>query len=866
MFVRFAKRLSILKPKRRWLQFSLGTMLLAVTVLCVWLADYVSPVRKLQRQLNDPDEGVRVSATEQLGYMGPDARSTTTSLLSHAKDDTSSPVRVKAVWALSRVGGRTDLLWPFLSDNDFQVSYAAAEGLLWLDDDPGKLVPVLLGFANQGGVYGYSLFAAMGPYQAAIVIPILLDLIPSVGDSLLQCTLPGQVTDPVTMALSNVGLPAATVVPDLIERLNHENSKVRTAAAWQLLRLGEAAREAAPALQSGLHDADPKCRAACAAALGVVDPNDGAFLEALREALRSDDIELTNRVSAYLWILGPRASGAADDLVASLCDRQREERTRPVDGYVLKRMGLPAVLALDRALRQALEDHERALPTSKRFQRRIKRYGGALKLDLDIALSELQRRPDGTPIETTLADAPLASIVRMVKIRVLMRAQELASRLATPESRFMVPAWLGALGPTASPAVPTLIATLDYGDFPELGFQYHALVALGMIGKDAAPAVPRLLDCLDSKVKGLPRFALQALQHIGVSNEAGRARLLPFLTSIDPDERAMAACALAVSGEPAERILPIMIGLAVSRDSRAPPSADMDIDFVAGIASLGQPAVPHLILALQKPDTKVRDLALRALGKIGPSASDAVPCLMALLDDADAAEKTVTVLGQIGPDAQAAVPKLIEILVSLTAPQSFSDDDAKEDDVLDDPSSEGDASADESSGFAGTWYDSHLTKPILRTLGHIGPNAREAVPVLLRLADSDDMEMRHTAIQALAEIDPANRSLKRHLRRWLAEIERFSNRDFNFGTPAGSNEFADTVSELGTRAEFLAPDLNRIISTAPLVGATSRWCAAVALAVFPPYRQAAVSYLQAVQRSGFPVGYINGAESLLQAD
>lgn len=42
---RFSKLHSFLTPKRRWLQFSLGTMLLAVTLLCMWLGDYVSPVR-----------------------------------------------------------------------------------------------------------------------------------------------------------------------------------------------------------------------------------------------------------------------------------------------------------------------------------------------------------------------------------------------------------------------------------------------------------------------------------------------------------------------------------------------------------------------------------------------------------------------------------------------------------------------------------------------------------------------------------------------------------------------------------------------------------------------------------------------------
>jgi hypothetical protein len=32
------KVVALLKPKRRWAQFSLGSMLIVITVLCVWLA------------------------------------------------------------------------------------------------------------------------------------------------------------------------------------------------------------------------------------------------------------------------------------------------------------------------------------------------------------------------------------------------------------------------------------------------------------------------------------------------------------------------------------------------------------------------------------------------------------------------------------------------------------------------------------------------------------------------------------------------------------------------------------------------------------------------------------------------------------
>ncbi|HEV3022416.1 MAG TPA: HEAT repeat domain-containing protein, partial [Pirellulales bacterium] len=264
-----SKLISLITPKRRWAQFGVGTMLLAVTALCILLADYVSPIRRLERQLRDPDEEVRLIAAERLGYLGPEARSTTKSLL-RATDDESQEVCVKAVWALSRVSGRADLLAPLLTHDDDEIRLAAVEGMLWTGDDRTELVPMLLEMDPVGRADVGAIFEALGPAQAAIAVPILLDSL-SPADGAAQ-------RDPAAATLSRVGAPAATVVPALIDRLSREQPHVRKAAAEQLLRLGQLAKEAAPALRARLHDPDLAFAAACAAALGAVDPNDDEFL------------------------------------------------------------------------------------------------------------------------------------------------------------------------------------------------------------------------------------------------------------------------------------------------------------------------------------------------------------------------------------------------------------------------------------------------------------------------------------------------------------------------------------------------------------------------------------------------------------
>jgi hypothetical protein len=41
-----AKIVALLTPKRRWMQFRLGTIFVVVTVLCIWLAAHTNRARK----------------------------------------------------------------------------------------------------------------------------------------------------------------------------------------------------------------------------------------------------------------------------------------------------------------------------------------------------------------------------------------------------------------------------------------------------------------------------------------------------------------------------------------------------------------------------------------------------------------------------------------------------------------------------------------------------------------------------------------------------------------------------------------------------------------------------------------------------
>ena len=75
--------------------------------------------------------------------------------------------------------------------------------------------------------------------------------------------------------------------------------------------------------------------------------------------------------------------------------------------------------------------------------------------------------------------------------------------------------------------------------------------------------------------------------------------------------------------------------------------------------------VPALRNALHDSDPWVRQMAMRAVQKIGPGASAAVPDLVAQLATAED-WVAAGALGSIGPEAKAAVPALTNLLQRST--------------------------------------------------------------------------------------------------------------------------------------------------------------------------------------------------------
>jgi hypothetical protein len=94
--VRFvANVVQLLKPRRRWFQFSLGTLFIGVTLFGLWLGHWVDPVHRLEQQLSDENEDIRHDAARKLGCLGRQAKGAEASLAA-ALEDESAEVRMAA--------------------------------------------------------------------------------------------------------------------------------------------------------------------------------------------------------------------------------------------------------------------------------------------------------------------------------------------------------------------------------------------------------------------------------------------------------------------------------------------------------------------------------------------------------------------------------------------------------------------------------------------------------------------------------------------------------------------------------------------------------------------------------------------------
>jgi HEAT repeat protein len=346
-----------------------------------------------------------------------------------------------------------------------------------------------------------------------------------------------------------------------------------------------------------------------------------------------------------------------------------------------------------------------------------------------------------------------------------------------------------------------ILAELRAGYDPRGGAaQGRRLLAMAPIDADTG----RVL-ALEGMKRGSPAVKLAALRALAV---------------VDPEEARRAAIdILAGKANPRLKLLAVeTLDRIRARDSEA--VSVLVRAFAAGefyvshkaqsvLGSVGRPAVPALIGLLQGPDAEGRRKATWVLRGIGADADEAVPALVAALEDSadlygvSIPRCAMAALAAVGPAAGAAVGRLNSFLESA---------------------------------------DPHIRFEAATALLKITGKTQRYLPVLIESLSSPDVHLRRDAAQALEEIGPPAEAAVPAL------IDIIKDRNENIRRYADGNmrHFAATaLGRIGHNAEEVVPLLIRMVTE-------SEWYvrhnAIRALGYFGPKARAALPVLREAAR------------------
>ncbi len=560
-------------------------------------------------------------------------------------------------------------------------------------------------------------------------------------------------------ALAGLAEEPAPSVEKLTQKLASKERDVRREAAYQLGRLGPAAKPALSALLTALHDEDKQVWAFALSAIAALgpdatdaipalieelnskrargqrDPRQGviryahaltcigpAAVPPLIEALGADDIGLRMGATLALGSMGKEARAAVPALIKNLTAREDFARDETV--AALGKMGPDAAPPL----LVALNDSDP-----------LRRAGALLALALlDAPVGEAASQVEQLVAKETDPLVRSAALTALPKLGMEpQRCVKILLPAITSEDEALRHAGINALLSTRAlrkAALPPLSELLKDAN-PAI--RERAARVLGRMGPDAAGALPALLEA--TRAAGGATAFSEALAQVG---PAALPLLLEALQKGNAEESAWILSALRGFGPPAVSVLSEALKQPnpVTRAAAAGALGGMGRDAIAAVNPLfvlageADPSVqaaalralvalhadsdhlkPLLQTALANPNADVRKAAAAGLAALGGAAALGVNGLLDLLAGDDAAGRLAAVeaLGQLGAQSAPAV----EVLASRLA-------------------------------------DSALQSAIIETLGRIGPASASAVPRLLDVAQKKGSDQRTSVLPALARIGP----------------------------------------------------------------------------------------------------------------
>lgn len=298
------------------------------------------------------------------------------------------------------------------------------------------------------------------------------------------------------------------------------------------------------------------------------------------------------------------------------------------------------------------------------------------------------------------------------------------------EASYKAGSVLQLLGPTAAPAIPSLVRLLPKQPY----LSASILAAIGPeFGRNAAAteAVPLLIERLNGREPDLRDAVMGALRAAGAkaipallaathhSDELVRQRSVILLGSIGAKDKA----------------IPVLVPLLHDKVSNVRLAAAIALSRFGTNASF---AVPEMRKLLHDDDSLTVIGAASALAKLDSNAHDAIEALVIKLNDPRVCAEAASALGQLGPAARDAVPALMAVFQNCLRPP---------DPALDQGGLNRDRSQKRYHGLNAAL-----------ALGSIGSFAEPAIPLLISALDSPEDWIRRGAVEALGALGSASSS------------------------------------------------------------------------------------------------------------
>jgi HEAT repeat protein len=749
----------------------------------------------------DPDERVRRAAAASLGEVGAPATEAIPALMEalNGNDLESRRYACSSLGSLGRAAAdAVPALISALNDPDRDLQYRVLVSLAKIGTQAAPAVQILIdkfhNFDDVGRQQAAAALGQIGP-AAASAIPILVDMLddadvgnrtaaddalvrigPAVIPSLIQA-LPGHGDAFRRRAASIAGRMGPAAAQQLTDALGRHTARrsyhplrggretdqprdrrgatlwaVNIAAASALANIGAAAE---PGLVSALRSGSPEVRFWAAYALRKLGATAQAFPTLIAAVRGECELPLKHRAAAVqsLGRARPRNDKMISALIAVLGDSDSRIRRSAIGA--LRAVGAAAIPALTATLGDSNCDILRA--SAAEVLGRIGAASAGAVPALVLLLDDRKTREQA--IWALGRIGPAAAIA----------VPPLISALSDPEVYSRAAAALGRMGPVAAEAVPSLIAA-----FFKDRDGWSAASALAQMGSAASQAVPELVAAITDKSHGYWRgeIAGYVLSWMGPAAAAAVRPLVAVLLDPSAADGWEASSALGHMGEVAVEAVPALTAALRHNDLEIRRRAVRVLGQLGGVAV---EAVPELIAILTNTGSKVtvtveqrtefslrkevelRREAARALGRIGPAASEVLPALIALIggDNMWVSRSAIEALGDIGHDAVQAARPLAAALshrdefIRRAAARTLEKIRAVE------------AVPDLISAVRN--HDSGISASAAQALGRIGAAASRALPDLNAAAQCENESVKRSAAKAIKRITTALATSQRKL-------------------------------------------------------------------------------------------------------